>query len=43
MSSTILLKDSAGNEFKTSNSSVIDEIKRTLDGKVKEVEEQISL
>ena len=47
MSSTILLRDSAGNEFKTSNSSVIssviDEMKRTLDGKVKEVEEQISL
>ena len=47
LSSVILLKDAAGNEFKTSNSSVItsviDEMKRTLDGKVKEVEEQISL
>jgi len=47
LSSVILLKDAAGNEFKTSNSSVItsviDEMKRILDGKVKEVEEQISL
>ena len=47
LSSVILLRDAAGNEFKTSNSSVItsviDEMKRTLDGKVKEVEEQISL
>ena len=47
LSSVILLKDAAGNEFKTSNSSVItsviDEMKRTLDGKVKEVEEQIIL
>jgi len=47
MSLTILLVESAGNEFKNSNSlmitSVIDEMKRTLDGKVKEVEEQISL
>ena len=45
LSSVILLRDAAGNEFKTSNSSVItsviDEMKRTLDGKVKEVEEQI--
>jgi len=43
----ILLRDAAGNEFKTSNStvitSVIDEMKRTLDVKVKEVEEQINL
>jgi hypothetical protein len=47
LSSAILLRDAAGNEFKTSNSSVItsviDEMKRTLDSKVKEVEEQISL
>jgi hypothetical protein len=47
LSSVILLRDAAGNEFKTSNSSVItsviDEMKRTLDGKVKEVEEQINL
>ena len=45
LSSVILLRDAAGHEFKTSNSSVItsviDEMKRTLDGKVKEVEEQI--
>ena len=45
LSSTILLKDGAGNEFRTSNStvitSVIDEMKRTLDVKVKEVEELI--
>ena len=44
LSSVILLRDAVGNEFKTSNSSVvtsvIDEMKRTLDGKVKEVEEQ---
>ena len=47
LSSTILLKDGAGNEFRTSNStvitSVIDEMKRTLDVKVREVEEMISL
>ena len=47
MSSTILLRDSAGNEFKTSNSSVIttviDEMKRTLDAKVHEVELMIEL
>ena len=47
LSSVILLRDAAGNEFKTSNSavitSVIDEMKRTLDLKVREVEEQISL
>ena len=47
MSSTILLRDSAGNEFKTSNSSVItsviDEMKKTLDLKVREVEQQIEL
>ena len=47
LSSVILLRDAAGNEFKTSNSTVItaviDEMKRTLDVKVKEVEEQINL
>jgi len=47
LSSVILLRDAAGNEFKTSNSSVItaviDEMKRTLDVKVREVEEQINL
>jgi len=47
MSSVVLLRDAGGNEFKTSNSSVItsviDEMKRTLDAKVKEVEEQINL
>ena len=46
MSSTILLRDSAGNEFKTSNSavitSVIDEMKRTLDTKVRDCEDQIN-
>ena len=46
MSSTILLRDSSGNEFKTSNSAVIttviDEMKRTLDSKVREVETQIN-
>ena len=46
MSSTILLKDAAGNEFRTSNSSVIttviDEMKRTLDVKVREVETLIN-
>ena len=47
LSSVILLRDAAGNEFKTSNSSVItsviDEMKRTLETKVREVEEQINL
>lgn len=46
LSSTILLKDAAGNEFRTSNSSVIttviDEMKRTLDSKVREVETLIN-
>ena len=45
LSSTMMLKDSSGNEFRTSNSaviaSVIDEMKRTLDIKVREVEDQI--
>ena len=47
MSSVISLRDASGNEFKTSNSavisSVIDEMKRTLDAKVHDVEEQINL
>jgi len=47
LSSIILLRDAAGNEFKTSNSavitSVIDEMKRTLDVKVREVETLIEL
>ena len=46
LSSTILLRDASGNEFKTSNSavitSVIDEMKRTLDAKVREVETLIN-
>ena len=47
MSSVISLRDSNGNEFKTSNSavisSVIDEMKRTLDAKIHDVEAQINL
>jgi hypothetical protein len=47
LSSIILLRDAAGNEFKTSNSavisSVLDEMKRTLDTKVREVEQLIEL
>ena len=47
LSSVVSLKDANGNEFKTSNSavisSVIDEMKRTLDVKVRDVEEQINL
>lgn len=47
LSSVISLRDANGNEFKTSNSavitSVIDEMKRTLDTKVRDVEEQINL
>ena len=47
LSSVISLRDANGNEFKTSNSavisSVIDEMKRTLDVKVHDVEEQINL
>jgi hypothetical protein len=41
-----MLRDSASNEFKTSNSAVIttviEEMKRTLDSKVREVEAQIN-
>ena len=47
LSSVISLRDANGNEFKTSNSavisSVIDEMKRTLDSKVHDVEELINL
>ena len=47
LSSVILLRDAAGNEFRTSNSAVIntviDEMKRTLDTKVREVEDLIDL
>jgi single-stranded DNA-specific DHH superfamily exonuclease len=46
MSSSIILKDAAGNEFKTSNSSVIssviDEMKRILDLKVRDIEDLIN-
>jgi len=47
LSSSIQLRDAAGNEFRTSNSAVIntviEEMKRTLDTKVHEVEELIDL
>ena len=47
LSSVVSLKDANGNEFKTSNSavisSVIDEMKRTLDVKIRDVEELINL
>lgn len=47
MSSVVALRDANGNEFKTSNSavvtSVIDEMKRTLDTKIRDVESQINL
>ena len=47
LSSSIQLRDAAGNEFRTSNSAVIntviDEMKRTLDTKVRVVEELIDL
>ena len=46
-SSSIQLRDAAGNEFKTSNSAVIstviDEMKLTLDLKIRDVEELIDL
>jgi hypothetical protein len=46
MGSTILLRNAFCNEFKTSNSAVIttviEEMKRTLDSKVHEVETLIS-
>ena len=45
MGATIFLRDASGKEFKTSNtpvvSAVMEEIKTTLDGKIKEVEAQI--
>jgi len=40
LSSSIQLRDAAGNEFRTSNSAVM---KRTLDTKVREVEDLIDL
>ena len=47
LSSVVALRDSNGNELKTSNSavvtSVIDEMKRTLDIKIRDVESQINL
>ena len=47
LSSVVALRDANGNEFKTSNSavvtSVIDEMKRTLDIKISDVESQINL
>ncbi|HCY41795.1 MAG TPA: hypothetical protein DHV48_10630 [Prolixibacteraceae bacterium] len=47
LSSVVSLRDANGNEFKTSNSavisSVIDEMKRTLDTKIRDVESQINL
>ena len=47
LSSSIQLRDATGNEFRTSNSTVIntviDEMKHTLDTKVREVEELIDL
>jgi hypothetical protein len=47
LSSVVALRDANGNEFKTSNSavvtSVIDEMKRTLDIKIRDVESQINL
>ena len=46
MSSAIALRDAAGNEFKTSNSAVISAVietmKNILDGKIEDVQEQIS-
>ncbi len=45
LGATMFLRDASGKEFKTSNtpvvSAVIEEIKSTLDSKIKEVEEQI--
>ena len=47
LSSVVALRDANGNEFKTSNSAVvttvIDEMKRTLDIKIRDVESQINL
>ena len=45
MGATVFLRDASGKEFKTSNtpvvSAVMEEIKTTLDEKIKEVEDQI--
>lgn len=45
MGATVSLRDASGKEFKTSNtpvvSAVMEEIKTTLDAKIKEVEDQI--
>lgn len=45
MGATVFLRDASGKEFKTSNSPVVsavsEEIKNTLDAKIREVEEQI--
>jgi hypothetical protein len=45
MGATVFLRDASGKEFKTSNtpvvSAVMDEIKSTLDEKIKEVEDLI--
>ena len=45
MGATVFLRDASGKEFKTSNtpvvSAVMDEIKTTLDEKIREVEDQI--
>ncbi len=46
MSSSIALRDASGNEFKTSNSAVIsaviEEMKKILDLKVRDIEDQIN-
>ncbi|MBW8333636.1 MAG: hypothetical protein K0M40_16530 [Prolixibacteraceae bacterium] len=45
LGATVFLRDASGKEFKTSNtpvvSAVMEEIKSTLDEKIKEVEDQI--
>lgn len=45
MGATVFLRDASGKEFKTSNSPVVsavtEEIKNTLDAKIREVEQQI--
>lgn len=46
LSSLVALRDANGNEFKTSNSAVVsavvEEIRKTLDGKIAEVEQKIT-
>ena len=46
LSSVVALRDANGNEFKTSNSAVVaavvEEIRKTLDGKIAEVEQKIT-